>query len=207
VALIVRQAVAKLRPPVQGQPLSDNERKRLGGLLFQGAFQFVNRVSALLRERPDLSPDPARISAARLAGRNHRAYGWSLLHALFTDLAELANDCFLHEQGSAVEEANLVLKAHALRLDDALLRGRPGPELVKDTALFHEVQVLLGRWERRQHQTHLRHARTLKRAQQELAHKPPAQDPPRRRARRKQQGQQARSLSISDWGRAAARFR
>jgi hypothetical protein len=205
VSELVQRAVRMLRPPVQA--LGERERKRLGGVIFQGAIQFVTQMSDLLRERPDFSPDPARVNAALLSGRKQRAIGWSMLHGLFSHLAELANDCYLHELGSAVEESQQVLSAYSIKLADVLLRGRPDLPQILDGGAIEHVRVILRRHEQRQLQVKRRQARKLQKAQARASRRAPgaapSPDQPSRRRGPKRQPQ-APVMDITTWGQRAA---
>jgi hypothetical protein len=157
----LRRAVRALCPPVPG--LKDAERQRLGGLIFYGASHFVDRVSQILRERPSLSPDPVRLHAEALAGRQRRAACWAMVHGVLQQLSELANDCYLYEQGSAVEEAQQVMASYDLALAQGLLTGEAG-RLVEDGLQISRVRVLLQRVEKRQRQARRRGERKLREA-------------------------------------------
>jgi hypothetical protein len=158
--------VRALCPPVARLP--DAERQRLGSLIFYGAAHFVTRVSQILRERPSLSPDPARIHADGLAGRQRRATCWALVHGALAELTEMANDCFLHEQGLAIEEAQQVLARHDLALAQGLLAG-DADKLIEDALQIARPGVLLLRAQKRQQQARRRGARRLKEARRKIA--------------------------------------
>jgi hypothetical protein len=200
----VRRAIKALRPPVAKLP--DAERQRLGGQIFYGAVHFVFQMSDVLRERPQLSPDPARIHAAGLRGRQWRAICWSIVHGVLADLAEQANDCYLHEQGHALEEAQQVLTAFDLQMEQASLKGRPDPQLIEDALRIARARVVLQRGEQRQRQARRRADKKLREARARAGIRDTAAG--RKGAGKRRRGEPAGSpLSLEGWGQHRLRSR
>jgi hypothetical protein len=191
--------VRALRPPVARLP--DTERQRLGGLIFYGAVHFVDRVSQILRERPTLSPDPARIHAAGLAGRQRRATCWAMVHGVLSELAELANDCFLHEQGLAIEEAQEVIERYDLILAQGLLQGETHG-LLEDALQIARPKVLLSRTQKRQRQARQRGERRIREARRRIrSGAAPPSSSTKAAGRRRRQAVAAPAMDLLAWGR------
>lgn len=196
----LRRTVRALCPPVLR--LKDAERQRLGGLIFHGATHFVLRVSAILRDQPGLSPEPARIHAAGLAGRWARAIGWATVHGALSELSDLANDCYLHEMGGAVEDAQQVMEAYELAQAQGFLHGRQDPEQGAGAVPVAQAQVMLKRVQKRQRQARQRGERKLKEARAQAGLQAAGAAGPGA-ARRRKRGEAAAGpiLDIQEWGR------
>lgn len=149
------------------RPLSDPERRRVGGLLFRGAPQVVRGVAAALEERPDLFHDAAD-RAARLRGADRRARLWRALHLHLARMARLAADSHLREQAGAIslalsiiEEARHAAASPALTWQDRL----PGARISQQQLALRDALSVLRLRQQRKRKARL----TRRRRQRALA--------------------------------------
>jgi hypothetical protein len=89
--------------------LTARQRRVMGSKIMRYAHDFVGRVGRGMRAHPHLFASYP-VTAEALLARQARARCWRALTDCFLHLTEWANDLYLHEQSTAVDEAMSVLR-------------------------------------------------------------------------------------------------
>lgn len=137
--------LAHLIPQTAGLPvtaLTTEQRKVLGGHLFAEGAELVEGVGKILTQFADLFPH-IPIKGPDLLAAQERADAWKMVCSHLQVLLRLATDSYLHEQGTAISQALLVVRQ--VDGEAALPLTTDGQAELRQVALWWPREILARR--------------------------------------------------------------